>query len=186
MEEVQMFYDEAKESMEKSIRHLEEELAKIRAGKANPAMLHGISVDYYGNITPLNQVANVSTPDGRTLQIKPWEKSMLEPIEKAIHAANIGLNPMNDGEQIRINIPALTEERRKDLMKQVKHVAEESKISIRNARRDANEGIKSLRKDGLPEDEEKKGEAEIQNLTNLYIEKVDKYLERKESEIMTV
>ena len=186
VEEVKMFYDDAKESMDKSVEHLEVELGKVRAGKATPSMLSTVSVDYYGTMTPLSQVSNVSTPDARSLMIKPWEKTMLEPIEKAIFAANLGFTPQNDGEQIRVNIPPLTEERRKDLVKQIKHIAEESKISIRNTRRDANDAIKALEKEGVSEDNVKDGEHEIQNLTNDYIAKIDKHVDLKEAEIMTV
>ena len=185
-EEVQMFMEEAKEAMEHSIQHLENELIKVRAGKSNPSMLNGLNVDYYGTMSPLSQVSNVSTPDARTLLVKPWEKAMLEPIEKAILSANIGLTPMNDGEQIRISIPPLTEERRKELVKQIKYLAEESKISIRSARRVANEGVKTLLKEGLSEDQEKTAEHDIQTLTNEFNVKVDNHIERKEKEIMTV
>ena len=181
-----MFFDEARENMDKSIAHLEDELAKVRAGRANPSMLGEIKVDYYGAHSPLTQVSSVSAPDARTLMIKPWDKSMLQVIEKAILASNIGLTPMNDGEVIRLNIPMLTEERRKSLVKQVHQIAEHSKVSIRNARRDANEGVKSLQKDGLGEDEAKKAEHDIQHLTDSYIAKVDKHVEAKEKEIMTV
>lgn len=185
-EDVQLYIDEARQAMQKAIKHLEEELTKVRAGKANPALLNGISVDYYGNPTPLNQVANVSTPDARTLMIKPWEKPMLAEIEKAIHQANIGLTPQNDGEVIRLNLPVLTEDRRKELVKQIKLIGEQSKVSIRSVRRDANEGIKSLEKDGVSEDAIREGEDEVQNLTNSYTAKVDKHLDAKETEIMTV
>ncbi len=185
-EEVKMFLDEARESMEKAIGHLEDELAKVRAGRANPSMLGEIKVDYYGTHSPLAQVANVSAPDARTLMIKPWDKSMLQVIEKALLAANIGLTPQNDGEVVRLNIPMLTEERRKALVKQVHQIAEHAKVSIRNARRDGNEGIKSLQKEGLGEDEAKKAEHDIQHYTDTYIAKVDKHVEGKEKEIMTV
>ncbi|HXH20273.1 MAG TPA: ribosome recycling factor [Chitinophagales bacterium] len=184
--EVKHYLDEAREKMEKSIRHLEDELSKVRAGRANPSMLNDIKVDYYGTHSPLNQVSNVSAPDARTLLIKPWDKSLLHVIEKAILASNIGLTPMNDGEVIRLNIPPLTEERRKALVKQVHHLAEQSRVSIRNARRDANEIIKTLQKKGLEEDEAKKAEHEIQHTTDAYITRVDKHVEAKEKEIMTV
>jgi len=185
-EEVQMYLDDCKESMQKAIEHLESELTKVRAGKANVSMLASISVDYYGTKTALTQVANVSTPDARSLVIKPWEKAMLEPIEKAINAANLGFNPMNDGEIIRINIPQLTEERRKEMVKVVRSIAEHSKVGIRNLRRDANDGIKALVKDGLSEDLAKDGEAVVQEITNTFTAKVDKHVEAKEKEIMTI
>jgi ribosome recycling factor len=184
--DVQLFLDEARESMNKAIRHLEDELTKIRAGKANPTMLDGIMVDYYGAPTPLNQVSTVSTPDAKTIAIKPWERKMLEQIEKAIFASNIGLTPVNDGETLRIILPPLTEERRKEMVKKAKAEGEHSKVAIRNIRRDANEGIKSLQKDGVPEDEVKNGETAVQNLTNDFIAKVDKVIEAKEADIMRV
>lgn len=178
--------DAATTLMDKAISHLESELAKIRAGKASPAMLDGIFVDYYGNSTPLNQVANVNTPDARTIVIQPWEKQMLNGIEKAIFSSNIGLTPQNDGQQIRLNLPPVTEERRVLLVKQSKGEAENCKVSIRNIRRDANEAIKKLTKDGLAEDMAKDAETRVQQLTDAYIVKADKYLELKEKEIMTV
>lgn len=178
--------DSATALMDKAISHLEAELAKIRAGKASAQMLDGIYVDYYGNNTPLNQIANINTPDARTLAIQPWEKQMLGVIEKAIFGSNIGLTPMNDGQMIRINIPPLTEERRISLVKQSKVEAENCKVSIRTIRRDANEAIKKLQKDGLPEDSAKDAETRIQQLTDAYIVKADKHLEIKEKEIMTV
>jgi ribosome recycling factor len=185
-EEVQLYIEDTEDKMNKSVMHLEDELARVRAGKATPTLLDGIMVDYYGALTPLSQVSNVNTPDARTIAVQPWEKSMIEPIEKAIQAANIGLNPMNNGEMIRISIPPLTEERRRDLVKQVRHFGENTKVSIRNARRDANEILKKLKKDGLAEDLEKDAELEIQGLTDKYIAKVDKVLELKEKDIMTV
>lgn len=178
--------DAAKEQMTKAISHLESELQKIRAGRANPTMLDSIHVDYYGSSTPLSQVANISTPDARTLQIQPWEKNMITPIEKAISNANLGYNPTNDGQVIRINIPPLTEDRRKDLVKQSKSEAEHARVTVRNIRRDANEAIKKLQKDGLPEDQAKAAEGKVQNLTDDSIAKIDKHLEAKEKEIMTV
>ncbi len=185
-EEVNICLDEAKDQMERSITHLQQEMARVRAGKANPAMLDGIMVDYYGNDTPIKQVANVNNLDVKTLVITPWEKSMLEPVERAIIAANIGVTPQNDGNVIRLIMPPLTEERRKELVKKVKELAESSKISVRNARKEANDMMKSLTKDGLSEDLARKGEDKVQDLTNAYIEKVDKYLHAKEEEIMTV
>jgi ribosome recycling factor len=183
---VKMVLDDAREKMDKSIQHLENELVKIRAGKANPRILDGIMVEYYGVQTPLNQVSNIGTPDAKTIAIQPWEKNMIDPIEKAIMQANIGITPENNGEIIRLNIPPLTEERRRDLVKQVKQEGENTKVGIRNSRRDANEELRLLQKDGLPEDEQKNGESEVQKLTDNYIEKVDTILEVKEEDIMTV
>lgn len=185
-EDIQLYLDEAREGMQKAILHLEDELSKVRAGKANPAILGGVFVEYYGTNTALNQVANVSTPDARTIMVKPWEKNMLDPIEKAIFAANVGLTPQNDGEVIRLSLPILTEDRRKELVKKVKLIGEQAKVSVRSVRRDANEAIKKLEGDGVSEDEVKQGEELIQDLTNEYTAKVDKHLERKETEIMTV
>lgn len=185
-EEVQFLLEETKEQMEKALSHLEAELVKVRAGKASPSMLEGVYVDYYGTRTPLNQVSNVNTQDARTLVVQPWEKSMLTPIEKAIQVANLGLNPQNDGVIIRIIVPALTEERRKDLVKRAKAEAEHAKVTLRTLRRDANEAIKKLQKNGLPEDEAKDAETRIQQLTDAYAAKCDKHLETKEKDIMTV
>ena len=183
---VTMVLDDTRSKMDKSIQHLENELIKIRAGKANPTVVDGIMVDYYGVQTPLNQVSNIGTPDAKTVAIQPWEKNMIAPIEKAIMQANIGITPENNGEIIRLNIPPLTEERRRDLVKQVKNEGENTKVSVRNARRDSNDELKQLQKDGLPEDEQKNGESEVQKLTDEYIEKVDQILEIKEKDIMTV
>ena len=185
-EEVQMVLDETKDAMFKALKHLEDELRKVRAGKASPQMLDGVHVDYYGTSTPLNQVGNVNTTDARTLVVQPWEKAMLQPIEKAIQAANLGLNPQNDGIVIRISVPPLTEERRKDLVKKAKAEGEHSKVTIRNLRRDANETLKKALKAGLPEDMEKEAETKVQQITDSYIVKVDKHLEAKEKDIMTV
>ncbi|MFN5323884.1 MAG: ribosome recycling factor [Bacteroidota bacterium] len=185
-EEIKKIQNEAQSMMEKAISHLESELAKIRAGKANPAMLEGIMVDYYGTNTPLNQVANVNTPDARSIVIQPWEKSMLTPIEKAIQAANLGFNPQNDGLLIRIIVPPLTEDRRKELVKRAKSEGEHAKVTIRNLRRDAIENVKKEVKKGLPEDIQKDTETKIQQLTDNHIAKVDKHLDTKEKEIMTV
>jgi ribosome recycling factor len=173
-------------SMSKAISHLETELTKIRAGKANPSMLDGIMVDYYGSPTPLNQVGNVSILDARTISIQPWEKSMLQAIEKGIMAANIGITPQNDGNNIRLFLPPLTEERRKELVKKCNGEGEQAKVSVRNIRRDAIEQIKKLQKDGLSEDVCKDGEANIQNATDRFIALVDKHLAAKEKEIMAV
>jgi ribosome recycling factor len=185
-EEINLIIDAAKESMDNSIAHLEKEFLNIRAGKASPAMLGGVFVDYYGSQTPLSQVANISVPDARTLTVTPWEKNMIQPIEKAIMIANLGLNPMNNGENIIINIPALTEERRKDLVKQAKSEAEDAKIGIRNARKDANTDIKKEEKDGTSEDICKKAEEDVQKLTDGYIKRIDDLLVHKEAEIMKV
>jgi ribosome recycling factor len=185
-EEVQFYIDEAQEGMDKAIHHLQVELAKIRAGKASTAMLDGIRAEYYGALTPLSQIASVNTPDPRTLVIQPWEKSALNAIEKAIINSNLGLNPSNDGTMIRINVPPLTEERRRDLVKRTKGEGETAKVSVRNIRRDANEAIKKLQKDGVPEDMVKDGEAKVQQITDKYIAKVDEVLAQKEKEIMTV
>ena len=173
----------AKDSMDLSVKHLEKELLNIRAGKANPMMLNTVMVEYYGTPTPLNQVANVNTPDGRTLSIQPWEKALLPEIEKGILKADLGFNPMNNGESLIINIPPLTEERRKELVKLVKAEVENTKIAIRNARKDANNEIK---KTDSSEDLQKNAEIDIQELTDQYINKVDKILNVKENEILTL
>ncbi len=186
MEEIDFILDSTKESMNGSVAHLEKEFLNIRAGKASPAMLGGVMVDYYGSQTPLSQVANVNTPDARTITVQPWEKSMLQPIEKAIMIANLGFNPMNNGDNIIISVPPLTEERRRDLVKQAKGEAEDAKISVRNARKDANTEIKKLEKDGMSEDVCKNAEDEVQELTNSYIKKIDELLAHKEAEIMKV
>jgi ribosome recycling factor len=178
--------DMAEELMKKAIQHLESELTKVRAGKANPQMVEGVSVEYYGSHVPLSNVSSVSSPDARTLIIQPWEKNMLLPIEKAIQVANLGFNPQNDGNFIRISVPPLTEDRRKDLVKKAKAEAEHCKVTLRTARRDANETLKKLVKEGLPEDLAKDGETKVQNLTDTYSSKVDKIIEVKEKEIMTV
>src|ERR1700712_2870993 len=177
---------DAKASMDRAIEHADNELNKIRAGKANPSMLDDVMVEYYGAPTPLSQVGSVNTPDARTIIVQPWEKSLLAPIEKAIKEANMGLNPQNDGVIIRINVPPLTEERRRDLVKKVKAEAETGKIAIRNIRKDANEKIRKLKSEGVSEDEMKTGEGEIQKLTDSYIVKVDQHAEAKEKDVMTV
>jgi len=183
---VNLVIDDTRDKMEKSLEHLENELMIIRAGKADPHILDGILVDYYGVQTPLNQVSNISTPDARTILIQPWEKSMIEPIEKAIMQANLGFNPVNNGELIRIIIPALTEERRIALVKQVKTEGENTKIGVRNVRREALGELKEMKKDGLPEDDEKNGQTDVQKLTDEFTEKVDKLIEAKEKDIMTI
>ena len=178
--------EQGRQAFNKAMDHLKSELQKIRAGKASPSMLNGIMVDYYGNPTQLTQVANVSTPDARTLSIQPWEKNMLGPIEQAIFAANLGLTPMNDGEYVRISIPPLTEERRKDLVKQCKSLGEEAKISLRTARHKMIDFIKKEVKDGYPEDAGKKKEAEVEGMVKDTTKKVEDFLAAKEKEIMKV
>ncbi|KGE15371.1 ribosome recycling factor [Sphingobacterium deserti] len=178
--------DDCKESMGKAVAHTETELSKIRAGKASPSMLDGISIDYYGSMTPLSQVSNVNTTDARTIVIQPWEKNIISTIEKAIMESNLGLNPQNDGSIIRLVVPVLTEERRRELVKKAKEEAEKGRITIRNIRKDANESIKKLKNDGASEDEIKTGEAEVQKLTDSFIVKVDQLSELKEKDIMTV
>ncbi|MEO9871566.1 ribosome recycling factor [Ekhidna sp.] len=184
MEEIDIYLDTAKEMMESALQHTKDEFAKIRAGKAMPGMLDGIEVEYYSTMTPLSQVAGVTTPDARTLSVKPWEKAMLQEIERAIINSNLGFNPQNDGEQIRINIPPLTEERRLQLMKQVKAEAEKGKVSIRNARKDTNESLRKL--DGVSEDLVKNAEDDVQNLTSTYSGKIDSLVDIKEKDIMTI
>lgn len=178
--------DATSNSMQKAMDHFETELGKIRAGKANPTMLDGINVDYYGNPTAINQVGNISAIDARTITIQPWEKNMLQPIERAIIAANIGINPQNDGNIIRLFLPPLTEERRREFVKKSNLEGEQAKIAIRNIRRDSIEQIKKSQKDGLSEDAAKDGEAGIQDVTNGFITLIEKYLATKEKEIMSV
>ncbi|MBN2522492.1 MAG: ribosome recycling factor [Bacteroidales bacterium] len=185
-EDIQLQLEITEEMMTKAVQHLEDELLRIRAGKATPNILDGITVDYYGSVTPLNQVSNINTPDAKTIVIQPWEKAMVEPIEKAILAANIGLTPVNNGEMIHINIPPLTEERRLNLVKQIRNLGENTRVSIRNARREGNDALKQMKKDGLSEDMEKDAEANVQKLTDDYIKKVDELIEAKEVDIMTV
>ena len=185
-EEINFILESAKEAMLGSVAHLEKEFLNIRAGKASPQMLGGVFVDYYGSQTPLSQVANINAADARTLTVTPWEKNMLHPMEKAIMIANLGLNPMNNGDNIIINIPALTEERRRDLVKQAKAEAEEAKIGIRNHRKDANSDIKKEEKEGTAEDICKKAEDDVQKLTDSFIKKIDDILVVKEAEIMKV
>lgn len=177
---------EASEDMKKAITHLDAELVKVRAGKANPVMLDGINVEYYGNPTPLLQVANVTTPDARTISIQPWEKNMLGPIEKAIIASNIGLNPQNDGSLIRLYLPPMTEERRKELVKRVNGEGETAKVAVRAIRRDSMESIKKLQKDGLSEDAAKDAEAGLQGVTDKFIAQVEQHCKDKEKDIMTI
>ena len=183
-EELDLIFDLAKESMSNAITHLEKKLMNIRAGKANPNMLSNVTIEYYGTNTPLSQVANINTPDGRTIIIQPWEKTILPEIEKGIEIANLGFNPMNNGENIIINVPTLTEERRTELAKQAKIETEETKIAIRNARKEANNEIKKY--SDFSEDLKKNSELDIQETTNNYIDKVDKIFDLKEKEIMTL
>lgn len=185
-EEVNLYLEEAQENMDKALDHLQRELAKITTGKASPALVSSLSVMYYGAPTPLSQVANVTTADARTIIIQPWERSTLAAIEKSIFEANIGITPMNDGEVVRLSIPPLTEERRRELVKRAKSLAEESKVGVRNARREAMEGIKKAVKDGFAEDLGKRLEDEVQDKTNKFIARIDQMIEAKEKDIMTV
>jgi ribosome recycling factor len=185
-EDLDKIITDTETAMNKAINHLEAELVKIRAGKASPTMLDGIMAEYYGNPTPINQVANVSVLDARTITVQPWEKNMLAVIERAIGAANIGINPQNDGVQIRLFLPPLTEERRKELVKKCNGEGEHAKVAVRNIRRDGIEHIKKLQKDGLSEDAAKEAEATVQDSTNKYIALVEKHLAAKEKEIMAV
>lgn len=184
MEELELYLEEAKELMGKALSHMSSELTKIRAGKANPAMLDGIMVSYYGAMTPLNQVSSMTTPDARTIFIRPWEKGIIQEIEKAILTANLGLNPQNDGQQVIINIPMLTEERRKQLVKQVGNECEHGRVSIRNIRKETNETLKKIK--GVSEDDVKYAEEKVQKLTDEHISRIDGLLKKKEVEIMTV
>ncbi len=183
-EEIKFILDTTKEAMDNAIKHLEKQFINIRAGKASPAMLGSVMVDYYGSQTPLSQVANVNTPDGRTITVQPWEKNMLQEIERGITYANLGFNPMNNGDIIIINVPPLTEERRRDLAKQAKAEAEDAKISIRTARKDANNDIK--KNDDVSEDLKANAEIDVQQMTDKYVKKVDDLFDHKEKEIMTV
>ena len=186
MEEINFYLEEASDSMSKAVEHFTKEVSKIRAGKANTSMFDGVSVDYYGSQSPINQVANINTQDAKTIVIKPWEKNMLDTIERAILGANLGVTPMNDGDFIRIILPPLTEERRKGLVKKAREIAENSRITIRNIRRDANDALKQLKSDGASEDMVKSAEEKVQGHTNEFVAQVDKYLLAKEDEIMTV
>jgi ribosome recycling factor len=185
-EDLSFILEETQESMQKALSHLETELVRIRAGKANPQMLEGLTVDYYGSVTALNQVGNVSVMDARTLTIQPWEKNMLQPIERAIIAANLGVTPQNDGNIIRLFMPPLTEERRKEFVKKANAEGEHSKVAIRNIRRESIEQIKKLQKDGLSDDQAKDAEKNIQEVTDKHITLVEKHLAAKEKEIMSV
>lgn len=186
MEEIELILAEAKEQMEKAIKHTKSELLKIRAGKASPSMLEGLMVSYYGNPTPINQVASVSTPDARSIIIKPFEKGSIPEIEKAIINSDMGFNPQNDGDIVRISIPPLTEERRINLSKQAKNEVEDGKISLRNSRKEANDELKKLLKEAVSEDDVKRGEDKVQELTDTFSKRMDEILEQKEKEIMTV
>ena len=183
-EDIQFILDTTKEAMDAALKHLEKQFVNIRAGKASPAMLGSVMVNYYGSQTPLHQIANVNTPDGRTIMVQPWEKGMIQEIEKGIQIANLGFNPMNNGDTIIISVPPLTEERRRDLAKQAKAEAEDAKIGIRSARKDANSDIKKL--EDVSEDLQKNAEVDVQHLTDKYVKKIDDILEVKEREIMTV
>lgn len=185
-DDIALILEEATDGMKKGINHFESELTKVRAGKASPDMLNGIMVDYYGNPTPIQQVANINVVDARTLSLQPWEKSTLQAVEKAIMAANIGITPQNDGQIIRLFLPPLTEERRRDLVKKVHAEGEHAKITIRNTRRDGIEQVKKLQKDGMSKDIAKETEDEIQRITDSYISMIDKYCASKEKEIMVV
>ena len=185
-EEIELHLDETKDLMEKAVEHVSHEFNKIRAGKAMPSMLDGLMVEYYGNPTPINQVATINTPDARTIIVKPWEKKTLADIERAIVNSDLGLNPQNDGEIIRLNIPPLTEERRKNLVKQAKNEAENGKISLRNIRKDANDAIRKLEKEGTSEDDVKEGELAVQEFTDTYSKNIDDLFEHKDKEIMKV
>ncbi|SRX52862.1 ribosome recycling factor [Aequorivita sp. CIP111184] len=182
-DEIDFIIDGTREAMDNALKHLEKELINIRAGKASPSMVGGVMVDYYGSQTPLSQVANVSTPDGMTITIQPWEKGMIPEIERGIHLANIGFNPMNNGESVIISVPPLTEERRRDLAKQAKAAGEEAKIGVRNDRKNANNDLKVLE---ISEDLKKSLEEDIQEMTDQHIKKIDEILAKKEKEIMTV
>ncbi|MDD2563250.1 MAG: ribosome recycling factor [Salinivirgaceae bacterium] len=185
-EELGLYLEDVKEKMDAAIDHLERVLAKIRAGRANPAILDTVMIDYYGTATQLSRISSISAPDARTIRVQPFERNMISTIEKAILIANLGFNPSNNGEAIIINVPPLTEERRRDLVKQAKNEGEVAKVSIRNARRDTNEEIKKLQKNGLSEDLAKGAEAEVQEITNKYSAKTDELLAEKEKDIMTI
>ena len=186
MEEIDFILDTMDEAMKKAISHLEKELLRVRAGKANPAMLESVKVDYYGSITPLSGVGNISTPDARTITIQPWEKNMIHEIEKAIMNSGLNLNPMNNGDMVIINIPVLTEERRKDLVKTARAEAEHARVGIRAARKQANDELKKLQNGGVSEDLIKVNEEKVQKITNQFNAQIDQILEKKEQEIMTV
>tara|TARA_B100000925_G_C21892079_1_gene423290 strand:+ start:293 stop:856 length:564 start_codon:yes stop_codon:yes gene_type:complete len=185
-EEITMALDDAREKMDKAMSRLEAELSKIRAGKAHPSMLESVRVDYYGSMTPVSQVANVNSTDARTLVVQPWEKGMLDAISTGIINANLGLNPMNNGEVLIINVPPLTEERRRELGKRARSEGEGARVGIRNARKDANDYLKAAKEEGMSEDDLKQGEQKVQDLTNVYTAKVEEVLTSKEADIMTI
>ena len=185
-EEIQFYLDELVESMGKALAHVNVEMSRIRAGKASPAMLDSLRVDYYGTPTPISQIANILTPDARSLHIKPWEKNMISEVAKAIKNSDLGLNPVSDAEGVRLNIPAMTEERRRDLVKQAKNESEAGKVRVRGIRKDVNESLRKLLKEGASEDAIKSAEEKVQKTTDTYIAEVDKVLSKKESEIMTI
>ena len=186
MEEIELFLDDAKDTMEKALKHLSIELTKIRAGKASAAMLDGIQVEYYGMMSPLNTIASINTPDARTISVKPFEKKLIGEVEKAIRNSNLGINPNNDGELIRLSIPPLTEERRRDLVKKVKQEVETAKVNVRNIRKDTNDDIRKLVKDGVSEDAVKAGEERVQKLTDAFISRIDETFAMKEKDILSV
>ena len=186
IEKAQAVMDAAKEKMQSAVTYLEEDLKTYRAGKANPAVFNNVMVNYYGTMTPVPQVASIGTPDAKTMLIQPWDRSLLHTIEKAIMDANLGFTPQNNGEMIRINVPALTEERRTELVKKARTAGENAKVGVRNARRDAIETLKKLQKEGLPEDAEKDFETEVQKLTDNFSKKVEEILAAKEKDMMTV
>ena len=186
IEKAQAVMDAAKEKMQSAVTYLEEDLKTYRAGKANPAVFNNVMVNYYGTMTPVPQVASIGTPDAKTMLIQPWDRSLLHTIEKAIMDANLGFTPQNNGEMIRINVPALTEERRKELVKKARTAGENAKVGVRNARRDAIETLKKLQKEGLPEDAEKDFETEVQKLTDEYVDKIDDLLKAKTAEVMEI
>ena len=185
-EEIQFYLSDAEESMGKAVAHVGVEMSRIRAGKASPAMLDGLKVDYYGTPTPVSQIANISAPDPRSLHIKPWEKNMVSEVVKAIRNSDLGLNPVADADGVRLNIPAMTEERRRDLVKQAKNEVESGKVRVRAIRKDTNEALRKLQKDGASEDAVKDAEAKVQKYTDAHIIEVDKLFTKKESEIMTI
>ena len=186
IEKAKTVIDAAKDKMLSAVTYLDEDLKTYRAGKANPAVFNSVVVNYYGTMTPIPQVASISTPDAKTMLIQPWDRNLIHPVEKAIMDANLGFTPQNNGEVIRINIPALTEERRKELVKKARTAGENAKVGVRNARRDAIETLKKLQKEGLPEDSEKDFEDEVQKCTDNFIKKIDEILNAKEKEVMTV
>jgi ribosome recycling factor len=186
MEEIELYLDDAKDTMEGAIKHLLIELGKIRAGKASPQMLEGLQIEYYGSMTPIQNVATINTPDARTIAIKPFEKKIINEIEKAIRNGNLGFSPSNDGEMIRISVPPLNEERRRELVKRAKNEIETAKINIRNIRQDANNSLRKLTKEGVAEDLVKISEDRVQKLTDSFISKVEQIFAAKEKEIMEV